>query len=410
MEIDGCHLPQEALDTWNDELPDSTEGTIHELTKAVQCFLLKKMKTKRQVQAVELETWLWKNGWMKERVRNTYHWRKGGLNAHKLWYIDFTIDPFRYSQLEFTKSVIFLNREESAPRIYWELRHFAKALNATNEKFNMYVWWCHQKRVYEELRAEFKFDELTLRPCRRAYVKLGSAVPTLCTKETILATNGLIVILLRSILHSKPRAKQTTAKAVLIDFLYRLLSEVKAEDEIWSSFTRGRLPKDTIKTKKIDDRSSGPEQDGDRHDSHHANVVERNSAAKAFAETMIDVFANRKKCESWKACFQDGLQMLEARITTVVLTGKVGQISPVVPSVTSEKRSMKLENPKRGAQELQSTEIQKCAVQFAESKKSKHHKVPCKPGEHTRSKDKPGRRLQTERNNQEVTQIPGTRP
>ena len=410
MEIDGWHVPEETLATWNDELPDNTEGTIHELTKAVQSFVLKKNKKVTQVQAVELETWLSKHGWMKKRVRNTYHWRKSGLSEHKLWYIDFTLDPFRYSQLEFTKSVIFLNAQESTPRIYWELRHFAKALNATNEKFNMYVWWCHQRHVYKELMAEFKFDELTLRPCRRACMRLGSAMPTLCTKETIIATNGLIVILLRSILHSKPKAKQTTAKAVLIDFLYRLLSEVSADDEIWSSFTRGRLPKDTIKTKEIDDRSSGPEQDGDRHDSHHANVVERNSAAKAFAETMIYVFANRKKCESWKACFLDGLQMLEARITTVVLTGKVGQISPVVPSVTSEKRSMKLENPKRGAQELQSTEIQKCAVQFAESNKSKHRKVPCKASEHTKSKDKTGRRFQKERNSQEVAHIPGTRP
>ena len=274
----------------------------------------------------------------------------------------------------------------------------------------MYVWWCHQKRVYEELRAEFKFDELTLRPCRRAYMKLGSAVPTLCTKETILATNGLIVILLRSILHSKPRAKQTTAKAVLIDFLYRLLSDVTVEDKIWGIFTRDSLPKDAIERKKIDDESLVLERHGDGQDSRHANFDERKDAAKAFAERMIDVFTNRKNCESRKACFQEGLQLLDAKITTVVLTGKVGQISPVVPSITSEKKTMKHENTIRGAQELQNTEIQNSEMQFAKSKKNKHHEVPCKPDEHARSKDELGRRVRKETTDQDVTQTRGTRP
>ena len=410
MEIDGWHLPEETLETWNDELPDNTEGTIHELTKAVQSFVLKKMKTVTQVQAVELEKWLSKHGWMKERVRNTYHWRKSGLSEHKLWYIDFTLDPFRYSQLEFTKSVIFLNRQESTPRIYWELRHFAKALNATNEKFNMYVWWCHQRRVYKELMEKFKFDELTLRPCRRAYMRLGSAVPTLCTKETIVATNGLIVILLRSIVHSKPKAKQATAKAVLIDFLYRLLSDVTMEDKIWGIFTRDGLHKETIERKKIDDESLVLERHGDGQDSRHANFDERKDAAKAFAEGMIDVFTNSKNCEGRKACFQEGLQLLDAKITTIVLTGKVGQNSPVEPSITIEKKSMKHESTKRAAQELKNAEILHSEMQFTKSKKNKHHEVPCKPDEHARSKDELGRRVRKETTDKDVTQTRGTRP
>ena len=71
---------------------------------------------------------------------------------------------------------------------------------------------------------------------------------------------------------------------------------------------------------------------------------------------------------------------------------------------------MKHESTKRAAQELKNADILNSEMQFAKSKKNKHHEVPCNPDEHTRSKDELGRRVRKETTDQDVTQIPGTRP
>ena len=111
---------------------------------------------------------------------------------------------------------------------------------------------------------------------------------------------------------------------------------------------------------------------------------------------MICVFANRKKSESWKACFVYGLKMLETRLTTVVLTGKVGQMSPVLPSSKGIKRSMEIENPKGRADEIQRTKVRKTAVRSAGSSKEGNHEVAWKLDERRKSKNKTGRRLAKE--------------
>ena len=137
MKIDGYHLPKEVLPTWNAEWADGSGSTIHELTRNLQCFVLDQMKTNLQVSTIQLGTWLGRNGWLKERVRKIDRWTKGGQSPHAPWYIDFTRSHLRFSNLAFTKGVIFVNRDASAPRVYWEVRHIAKALNARNENFNM---------------------------------------------------------------------------------------------------------------------------------------------------------------------------------------------------------------------------------------------------------------------------------
>ena len=53
-----------------------------------------------------------------------------GPARHLPWYIDFRGDPLLLSKLAVTKNVIFVNRAESEPEVYWERRHFAKTLNA----------------------------------------------------------------------------------------------------------------------------------------------------------------------------------------------------------------------------------------------------------------------------------------
>ena len=114
--------------------------------------------------------------------------------------------------------------------------------------------------------------------------------------------------------------------------------------------------------------------------------------------------------------------MLETRITTIVLTGKVGQMNPVLPSLKGVKRSMEIKpeieeasghavgtsknghhgviakshksaNPKERAHEVQSTKIEETTVRSAGSSKDGNHDVARRPGERTKSKNKAGRKL-----------------
>ena len=60
---------------------------------------------------------------------------------HRSWYIDFRKDRLQFSQLAVAKNVIFVDRAESEPSVYWEFGRFIKILNADNEKVHMSVWW-----------------------------------------------------------------------------------------------------------------------------------------------------------------------------------------------------------------------------------------------------------------------------
>ena len=382
MSMDWYNLPHEMLDTWNAEWSDGSGNTIHELTRGLQSFVNEQMRNNLQVSSMQLGTWLGRNGWMKERVQKKDRWTKGGQSPHAPWYIDFTRSPVRFSNLAFTKGVIFVTRDGTAPRVYWEVRHFAKALKDSNENFNMYRWWGHQRHMFEKLRKEFNFDALTLRPCRMACVKLGNTSPTMCTKETLLDTNGLIVMLLRCTIHSKPTENQKIAKDVLNDLLHRLLSKVDAEDELWGSFTSRSLSKGELMNPLTDGKTSTTGKYAGRQKSGLGHIAETTSGSEAVAERMICVFANRKKCEKWWTCLIDGLKMLEERITTMVLTGKVGQISSVIPSLKGAKRATELspEIVEVTVQEIGTT------VKSADANKGGHDDVACQPNKRAKTK------------------------
>ena len=57
---------------------------------------------------------------------------------------------------------------------------------------------------------------------------------------------------------------------------------------------------------------------------------------------MIHVFANRNKNEKWWACMVNGLKMIEEQISDRILTGQVGSISPVIPSLRGAKTPTQL--------------------------------------------------------------------
>ena len=71
-----------------------------------------------------------------------------GPARHRPWYIDFRGDPLLLSKIAFTKNVIFVNRAESDPEVYWEIRHFGKAFNANNKEVNLKKWWEPKTRLF----------------------------------------------------------------------------------------------------------------------------------------------------------------------------------------------------------------------------------------------------------------------
>ena len=262
MVLDWPHLPCEVLNTWNATWSEGSGGTIHDLTQELKSFVHDQTKTDFQVSTRQLGAWLGRNGWMKERVQKKDKWTKGGQNPHAPWYIDFTRSELRFSTLAFARGVIFVHRDGTTPRVYWEVHHFARALKASSVNFNMYRWWGYQRHKFEQLKTEFTFDEMTLRPCRMACVRLGNTEPTMCTKETLLDTKGLIVLILRCTIHSKQTTNQTLAKAVLNDLMHRLLSTVDAENEVWSSFACHDFSKDHMMTASTDRKKT---KEGSQH-------------------------------------------------------------------------------------------------------------------------------------------------
>ena len=53
---------------------------------------------------------------------------------HRPGYIDFRGDPLMLSKIDFAKNVIFEDRAEWDPQVYWELRHFANAFTTLQSK------------------------------------------------------------------------------------------------------------------------------------------------------------------------------------------------------------------------------------------------------------------------------------
>ena len=125
----------------------------------------------------------------------------------------------RRSKLTYTKNVIFTNRAKSEPKVYWELIHFAKALNYGGKYWENQHW-----RHFPNLQAEFEFHPLTLLPNRRSLgQKPGIIAKKDCPQETLLATNGLLAILLHWATQVQMcRERQDEAKAMLKDILRRL--------------------------------------------------------------------------------------------------------------------------------------------------------------------------------------------
>ena len=226
------------------------------------------------------------------------------------WYIDFRTDPWRQSVLQWTKNIIFETRTESEPEVYWELKWVAVWLFFPGPlSCNYPKWWAKNKGYYEKMQAEFGFEPLTLRPGRSSVAQKPRDIAiTDCTKETLLATKGFLAMLLHWATSKRIRnGRDRNAKAILKDILRRVLKPIKKKDKMWRFFARGRIAADT--------------RDPDLHE----NVAKVAETHVDVADSLMFLFANRKKNPSNLACFVHRLHILESRMNQVILNSQVGE-------------------------------------------------------------------------------------
>ena len=219
--------------------------------------------------------------------------------------------------------MIFEDRAEADPEVYWELRPFAKAFNAHIDNFNMPIWWQNQQAMFERNREEFKLASLELRPSRRsAGRKRGHRIdPTLCTSETLLGTKGLLVMLLHWATSFKSKAGRASAHAMLEDLLRQVLSVNHRHRELWDRLAVFRTDDQELADPKIE-----------------ASIGEIMTPQKPFHEAVTRsvefLFANRKECRSMKANLIHWLDVLVSHMNKMILNGTVGQENPTaVPTL-----------------------------------------------------------------------------
>ena len=324
-------LPEKLMMAWNDKWACDSMYTFKELLKAIRNYISEKMAAKVPVDKSQFESWLRRNGWMKQCEAGAQWWKKGSLVCQLPWYIDFVYDPCRCSKLDCTKNEIILNGEKSAPEVYWEVRSFAKTLNNDNIDFQMLTWWKNQKRSFEKLHREFQFHELTLLPSRRsafAQKKPWSVAPTQCTKETLMATNGLIVMLLHYTDHTRRKAYRIAAKEMLIDLMRRLFSAMEDDDALWSKLRLG------------EDRTAATGKTYGNWYSVHDSLSKINSRYEGLVNSLKNAFTDRKKCQQMWIHFVNTLNIVAQRMNEIILKRQVGQASSPMECMQNIKRSI----------------------------------------------------------------------
>ena len=375
MRVDLTSLTREDVIFWNSRWSAGSTSNTQELLRDLKFCIREEMVSDLQINNKRLGHWLRKNGWTPTRgFGSKRQWKQnqpcestvathGGdtnrsttqgtdktLAKHRSWYIDFRKDRVQFSQLAMAKNVIFVDRGESEPSVYWEFGRFIKILNADNEKVHMSVWWQTHRPRYEKMQDEFEFHPLTLLPCRRSLARRqGIIKKTDSTEETLMATKGLLAMLLHWTTNcSMTRTRRAAAKAMLNDVLHQALSAIDDTDEIWHSFTK------LIIENKLDGQLNQKPSSMTRRDKGN---VKGTSLYDLIANSCIYLFSNRQKCQDLNACLVKLLRILETKINELILTGKVGQGTGF-----HEEKSMTLE------EEDQSAALQKRASSPLESK------------------------------------------
>ena len=269
MRLDLTSLTREDIAFWNARWSAGSTSNTQELHQDLQFCMQEQMDSKLDINTKRLGHWLCKNGWTPTRgLGNKRQWKKKqlctltksdqvgdsneatthkkdqALARHKPWYIDLRNESLHFSKLEVLKTVIFIDREDTEPSVYWDFGRFIKTLNADNAKANMSVWWQTHRPWYEKIRIEFDLHPLSLLPCRRSLArKPGIINKADVTDETLMTAKALVAMLLHwSTNASMTRTRRAAAKAMLNDILNLALSaKYDSDEKTWHFIARNMM-------------------------------------------------------------------------------------------------------------------------------------------------------------------------
>ena len=223
------------------------------------------------------------------------------------WYIDFRGDPMMLSKVDIAKNLIIEDVDKANTQVFWEVRHFAKAISKDNDKFRIGPWWAHQRYFFEKLRLEFNLNAVELRPCRGSTLrnKGKTHARSFCTTETLLGTKGMLLMLLHWATNFKTKAGRAEAKAILQDlFRHAFLADDEHNERLIC------LPTSAIVETKID-----------------WTQTDVNSRPASTARSIEYLFANRQDKVDIRVQLTQWLNVLTDLMNKVVTNGKMGQLN-----------------------------------------------------------------------------------
>ena len=342
MQVNITSITKEEVAAWNARWSEGSKISTQKLMKDLLFWVRETMQRDLQVSIHELGNWLLMHGWTPTRVYLSQRvWKKnpqttGSAATHnedamenitqypqkesakrRQWCIDFRKDRMPFSNLKRTKNVIFGDRAANEPSLYWEFDYFIKILNADKEKFSMGMWWQTHRPWYEQFLIEFDFHPLTLLPSRRSLARRpGIVEKTYCTEQTLMATRGLLTMLLHWATNTKmTHRKREAAKAMFNDLVDQHLGALDQTDATWQTF-RCFIQENKLNVLLADKQTSAKEQE--------KSLTKNDSMCEMITTSCMYLFANRKTCQDLHACLVKHLKILETRINEIILKGMVG--------------------------------------------------------------------------------------
>ena len=342
MQVNITSFTREEVAAWNARWSEGSTISTQKLMKDLLFWVRETMQRDLEVSIHELGNWLLMHGWTPTRVYLSQKvWKKNPQTTnfaaaqvedamenitqspqkesakHRRWCIDFRKDRMPFSNLKHTKNVIFGDRAANEPSLYWEFDCFIKILNADKEKFSMGMWWQTHRPWYEKLLSEFDFHPLTLLPSRRSLARRpGIVKKTYCTEQTLMATRGLLTMLLHWATNTKmTHRKREAAEAMFNDLVDQNLGAQDQTDATWQTF-RNFIQENNLNVLLADNQTAAKEQE--------KSLTKNDSLCEMITTSCMYLFANRKKCQDLHACLVKHLKILETRINEIILRGMVG--------------------------------------------------------------------------------------
>ena len=393
MQVNITSITKEEVAAWSARWSDGAKISTQKLMKDLQFWVRGTMQRDLEVSTHALGNWLLMHGWTPTRVCKQYTsiklrsgtkrkqkgdrvylsqrvWKKNtpstnitaahvedtmenitqspqkDTTKHRRWFIDFRKDRVPFSNLELAKNVIFVDRAANEPSLYWEFDCFINVLNADNKKFCMGMWWKTHRPWYEKMLIEFEFHPLTLLPCRRSLARRpGIVKKTSCTEQTLMATRGLLTMLLHWATNSKmTHRRRKAAEDMFTDLVDRNLGALDQADATWQTF-RNFIKENKLNALLAEKQTSAKKKE---------KSITNDSLCELITASCVYLFANRNVCQELHACLVKHLKILETRLNEIILKGMVGH-----EDISEEKQTATLprETNKNHRQESSSSSL-----------------------------------------------------